>query len=220
MQNLLRLSAVAFTAALLSSAARADQPWPNWYVGINGSVGFLQDSDVKGSGAGTATKLTHQTGWGAGGTLGYMPATTWAPLNHMRFEGEVYYHTNDSDNLHTTGGTAASSGSMSAVSYMFNVFYDLPTGTGFSPYIGGGLGVSTIDLSKSSGLLNTGDSDTRFSYQGMVGISYTPQSVPDTIWTLGYRYLGASSPSYTTTTGKAKVDYNISDIEAGVKFRF
>ena len=37
---------------------------------------------------------------------------------------------------------------------------------------------------------------------------------------LGYRYLGASDPEFAHAGGNVKIDYNLHNVEAGVKLRF
>jgi opacity protein-like surface antigen len=220
MKHTSALVALAFTTALVSAAASANQPWPNWYVGLTGSVGFLTDSDVAGAGAGIHRGLTYGTGWGAGASLGYMPATDTEILRDMRFEGEIYYHKNNIEDIKTTGATISGLNGVASTSYMFNAYYALPTAGALKPYIGGGLGVTTLDLSTVSGLGNTNTSDTKLSYQGMAGVAYSFASVPDVEWTLGYRYLGMRKASYASAGGPITLDYSLHDLEAGAKFRF
>ena len=67
----------------------------------------------------------------------------------------------------------------------------------------------------------TKSSDNRLGYQFMTGVSYTPTSMPKTDWTLGYRYLGTTSPQFTTATGNVKLDaLHASNLELGFKYHF
>jgi opacity protein-like surface antigen len=138
----------------------------------------------------------------------------------MRFEGEVSYHRNKIDNVYAGGSSVSSSGNFNTTAYMINAFYDLPTGTAWSPYIGGGMGVAELHLTNNV-INNSSSGDNEFAYQGLVGIGYTPESIPDTQWTLGYRYLATANPTFGGN-GPSDVNtkYATSTIEVGAKFRF
>jgi opacity protein-like surface antigen len=207
----------ALTAIAATSAARADdERWPRWYIGLSGGYTYMQDQDV--SGATSATKLSPNDGWGLGGSIGYLPSSSMPLLNALRFEAEVTYHQNDVHSIHFNNGTSASgSGTYDSTAYMFNAFYDFPiAGSNWSPYIGGGVGMATLHLSSNSGLGNAGSSDNEFAYQGMAGIGYAPETLPNTQWTLGYRYLATSDAKF----GGTDVQYSTNNIELGAKFRF
>jgi opacity protein-like surface antigen len=209
------LSALAATTAFSGAkAADSTDRWPNWYIGLSGGYTYMGDEDVSGS---TATKISPNNGFGFGGSIGYLPSSPMPLLNALRFEAEVTYHQNGVGTVHYNNGTSASgSGSYNSTAYMANVFYDLPTGTNWSPYIGGGIGMATIHLSENSGAHNGDSSDDEFAYQGMVGIGYAPDTIPNTQWTLGYRYLGTSDAKY----GGTSVQYSTNSVEVGGKFRF
>jgi opacity protein-like surface antigen len=213
------------TGALLMtsifSAAHADdtERWPRWYLGLSGGFTYMQDEDVSG---GSATKLSLDNGFGVGGSIGYLPSSSIPLINSLRFEGEVTYHQNQINKAtRSNGSTFASSGNYDSTAYMLNTFYDLPTGTNWSPYIGAGIGAATVHLDTGSGAGNTGGSDTQFAYQGLVGIGYSPDSIPNTQWTLGYRYLATTNPDFDTATGgDVKTKYSTNSVEIGGKFRF
>lgn len=203
------------TLASLSQAHADDERWPRWYIGLGGGYTYMGDEDVSGS---AANKISTNSGFGLNGAIGYLPSSSMPLLNALRFEAEVTYHQNDVGTVHLNNGTSVSgSGTYSSTAYMANVFYDLPTGTPWSPYIGGGVGVAELHLPTSSGVGNTSSSDDEFAYQGMVGIGYSPEAIPNTQWTLGYRYLATDDASFGNGTS---VKYSTSNVEGGVKFRF
>ena len=206
----------ALTAMMTFSAAYAadEERWPRWYIGLTGGYTYMGDEDVNG---GTATKLSLNDGFEAGGAIGYLPSSSMPLLNALRFEAEVTYHENDIHSAHLVNGTnVTGSGSLQSTAYMANAFYDFQTGSAWSPYIGGGIGLATMHLPSTSGAGNTESSDTEFAYQGMVGIGYTPVTIPNTQWSLGYRYLATSDANF----GGTSVQYSTNNFEAGAKFRF
>ena len=84
---------------------------------------------------------------------------------------------------------------------MANVYYDVDTGTKFSPYVG--LGAGAINLSedhvKSNGLLVTNDGDLRPGYQGIAGVSY---AVNDQLSIKAdYHYVRADQVRFTSDAG-------------------
>ncbi len=205
----------AFTALTAVSSAQAEDRWPMWYIGLTGGYTYMADQDISG---GSASKISLNDGFGVGGSIGYLPSSSMPLLNALRFEAEVTYHQNDIGSVHLRNGTNPSgTGTFDSTAYMANVFYDIPTGTGWSPYIGGGLGLATLHLPTNTHVGNSSSSDDEFAYQGMVGIGYTPETIPNTQWSLGYRYLATSDAEFGNG---ASVKYSTNTIEAGAKFRF
>ncbi|MGE0753794.1 MAG: outer membrane protein [Alphaproteobacteria bacterium] len=220
---------VLFTASLIamtsaSGAAFAttqnpNQVFPHWYVGIAGGVTYLDDSDISGTSTG---EMGYDTGWTVNAALGYTLPYGYDSRGNVRLELEASYRENSLDNTILSGVSAASPGRARIASYMVNGFYDFRNQSSLTPYIGGGFGLSQVGISHDSGLGNTGDDeDTVMAYQGMAGIAYAPMSMPNTEWTLGYRYFTADSPEYTTAGGKVKLDDLTShSAEIGGRFKF
>jgi len=202
------LSALLVTTAF--SAAHADERWPRWYLGLSGGYTYMQDQDISGT---SATRLNLKDGYNIGGQIGYLPNSSIALINTLRFEAEVTYRANNVDSV--TGG-GAGHGTYSSTAYMANMFYDLPTATAWSPYIGGGIGLANLHLDSNSGAGNTDSGDDAFAYQGMVGIGYSPEAIPNTQWTLGYRYFATNDPKF----GNVSTEYSTQNVELGAKFRF
>ncbi len=225
MKHLTTLIALGCVAAASGASAQYkdgsydNNRWPHWYIGVQGSIPFLEETDVTANNA-SLGDLDFDSGYGIGASLGYKPRTGNAIVDQMRFEGEYYFRSNDFDELNSqTGASAQLPGDINSQSFMVNTYYDFATGTTISPYIGGGLGVTEIEIDAPTLALE--DEDTVFAYQLMAGISWAPKSLLNTELNLGYRYLDASDPSFTTDAG-ATVDhqYEHHSIEAGARFRF
>ncbi len=142
-------------------------------------------------------------------------------------------------NIPTSGGTAATTvpgltavnapanGSISTLSGLVNVYYDLPTGTQFEPYIGAGVGVANASANNVSATYpgtSTGASLSGSSlalvYQLMAGVSYNVN--PSTAVTLGYRYFNVGQQSFNSSAGGKVTAEGIgtSNIEMGVRMKF
>ncbi len=192
--------------------------WPNWYIGVQGAIPFVNETDVEVNSA-TIGDLDFETGFGVGASLGYTPGHTRTFLDHTRFELEYFYRHNELDELNSAGTSATISDDISSNSYMFNVYYDIDTGTRFSPYIGGGIGFSDIELNVPS--LALSDEDMVFAYQLMAGVGWQPESLLNTVLQIGYRYYDTQDPEFGTATGaRLEHEYEIHSIEAGARFRF
>lgn len=135
------------------------------------------------------------TGFAISGQAGY------AFENGFRLEGEVAYSQYDvaSHSGLTVGGTnidaidvailtrgpadpanptvgaviADGQGKVSNLGVFGNVYYDINTGSGFKPYVGGGIGYQWVDVDyMPSGVAVGNDSDGTIAYQLMAGASF------------------------------------------------
>ncbi len=199
-----------------TSAANADQRWPKWYVGINGSLPWVGDADASSPLLiGTGDIEMDNPGWGAGASLGYKPGGTGTFLDMTRFEIEYAYSANDVDSIAGVGTTD----DVTVDAYMFNVYYDFLNDTQFTPYIGAGLGWANVETNIPA--IGLSDSDDVFAYQGRLGVAYEPTTMPNVAFTLGYRYFGTADPEYNATlVGPLETEYNSHSAEAGARFSF
>lgn len=199
-------------ASMLATSAQADTRWPNWYIGLHGGVNFYPDSDVTAGAVGG--DLRTDTGYMVGASLGYMPSVDM--LSAMRFELEYTRRSNDNnrvDGLNSIGQTESDS-------YMLNAYLDLDNETIFTPYLGLGVGFSSVSTASGT---NTTIDDTAFAYQLMAGIMWEPETMPMTQWGFGYRYLGTNNLEMTAPTTPplpVTLDYSSHAVEGNVKFKF
>jgi opacity protein-like surface antigen len=210
--------ALLVTGGLATGAFAAEQD-SSWYGSVSGDVAFPRDTAVTGT---TDGNIKYKFSSGGNVALGYEPYMLNNATGDTRFEIEGGYHAFGLKDV-TAGGVTNTSptGDLKVMTLMGNAYYDLHTGTSFTPYIGAGVGDANIHLSKNNGFGAITSSDNRLGYQFMTGVSYTPQSMPHTDWSLGYRYLGTTSPQFTTSTGHVKLDaIHASNIEVGFKYHF
>ena len=201
-------------SASIISAANAEDSRQSWYIGLSGGYAFMDDQDLSNN-----NKISpNASGYGIGASLGFLPSSSSIPLlNVLRFEGEVTYHSNTIDKIKTPNGALGGKGDYTSTAYMANAFYDFQTGNkNWSPYIGAGIGVASIQLPTDSGAGNTSKTSDKFAYQGLAGIDYTPDSFPNTQLSFGYRYLSTNDPNFQSVNAQ----YSVHALEVGTKLRF
>ena len=131
-----------------------------------------------------------------------------------------------------TGTTAVGaqpqySAKVNSLSAMANLYADLGTWYGVTPYVGGGIGVSQlksvdyVDTSMPGALPTEPGKALNFSWALMAGVAY--QVTPSWMIDVGYRYLQLGDlPGIdgAGTTNNAAVFKNLSAHEARIGFRF
>lgn len=178
---------VCLVSLMSAGSTYADAGANGWYVGGSGDVTWLEHSD---------------TGGGGNIDIGYRIAPD------IRLEGEVGYHDAAGESGHPD---------QHYFTYMGNAYYDFnqlayaPASAGWRmvPYIGGGIGMASINNGNSNFANTFHHHDDEFAYQGMAGVSFICDSMPNADWVLGYRYQGADENS---------IEAN--NIELGVRFHF
>lgn len=112
-----------------------------------------------------------------------------------RAELEFGYRSNELASVdYSPGGPSNISGDINVYSLMANAWYDIDTGTGFMPYLGGGIGMAWLTSDNwqfSGGPNHSNNSDTAFAYQLGAGVNY---AFNETLALgLGYRFFGTTS---------------------------
>lgn len=224
-KNIIIASLVAATS-LTSFSAQADGRWPNWYVGLHGSLAFVGDVELESNPV--VNSFSQDTGMAYGASLGYRPATTNPITNKFRFELEWHQQGADVDKVDSIAGSFNGDGETSVNAGMFNIYYDFVMADAngqskaLAPYIGGGFGLAQVKLDGTSAFAaNVNDTDDVFAWQLMAGVSYAPAMLPFTEWTLGYRYFDTQDPSYSYLgISKFSADVASHNLEVGVHFLF
>lgn len=196
------ISLAILAATMFAGTANAEPRWPNWYVGLHG--GWSMDDDYDSTAAGTTTEVGTDGGYIVGASLGYVPPTELPFFNMTRYELEYSFRRNDVE--------APGSGEVDVQSGMANMLIDFTNETNWTPYVGGGLGMASIDVD--------GDDDSVFAWQLMAGLDYAPEAMPMTVWGLRYRYLGAQDADINAGGVPTEFEYDNHSIEAAARFRF
>jgi opacity protein-like surface antigen len=192
--------------------------WPNWYVGLKGSINYVDDTSVTRGNVGAGT-VDFDSGYGVAGAIGYTPGPTGTLMDYTRLEFEIGHRFNDLDQLAAGGTFSNIAGEVKSYSYMANVYFDFDTKTQVSPYVGAGIGLDTVTL--DSRTVGVNDSDRVFAYQFMAGLGWQPEFLLNTVLQFGYKYHASSDPTFTTNTGQSfEHEYSTHALEAGARFRF
>ncbi len=235
--------AVALLVApfIVSPEAYAEEMRSGWYV--SGSVGaeFVSDADFEATSGVDVRKgeSTFDPGLRLSGAFGY----GW---KNIRAEGEISWRRIEMDSIEydhfTAGGnplpgavvdsindSVSADGTGSMLVLMANAWYDLDTGTNFTPYIGGGLGVVNVkfdvDVSLTSPAtgrpvsISGDDSAWAFAYQIGAGIGYRLSD--SVVIQLGYRFMNTNDFELIWDDGSTvKSDVQAHGLEVGIRYRF
>jgi opacity protein-like surface antigen len=179
-----------------------------FYLKGNIGIGMAMDTDIDNmpNAAGTA-KMTYDTGFLASLAAGYDFA------NPMRMEIEFMRMKNDLDQLSYDNAYGNfNEGDMTTKAFMLNGYYDVATGSPWTPYIGVGIGWSKLDLDTPA--FPVSDNDDVFSYQLIGGVAYAFNEK----WSVDaeYRYLGTGD----ATISGADYDLNSNNLMLGVRYSF
>ena len=162
MKKILATGAVLALLSVPMSSLAADS---GFYLKANIGLGMMMDSDIDNmpNTAGTA-KMTFDSGWL--GTLG-----AGYDFGNFRTELEYIWQKNDLDRLSYDNMYGNfNQGDLKTQAFMVNGFYDVDTGSAWSPFVGIGLGWAKVDLDTPA--LPLGDNDDVFAYQLMAGVAY------------------------------------------------
>jgi opacity protein-like surface antigen len=122
--------------------------------------------------------------------------------------------------------TVDASGSISTLSLLLNVYYDIDTRSNWEPYIGGGIGVSRLSANNLSVTYpgtafsaTVDDSTVGVVYQLMAGVAYYFN--PRTAVTAGYRYFDTFDTSFDTPLGEVNLEgVGVHNLEVGLRYFF
>jgi outer membrane protein OmpA-like peptidoglycan-associated protein len=172
--------ALMAAAALIAlpAIAQAQSPSPGVYIGAEGGVNWLLNFNASPNNPAfpPVIGVTPQTGWAAGGVIGY-------DFVGPRVELEGVYRQNQT-NVGIPG--TALNNQVGQLGIMANLLYDFMPASVITPYIGAGAGLGLVDSNSSLG-------STVFAYQGIIGLGWNV----DTNFrvNLDGRYYGTSNPS-------------------------
>lgn len=163
-----------------------------WY--LRGDIGGRLYAAPSMVDTGSSTALGAPTG-GFGGSIG----AGYGYQFSERFRGELGldygFPVGFTGTLACGGDTCRNTISTTTASAMANVYMDLASISGFTPYVGAGLGVSMVQTSGSSINTNTlatttyaGATSYNFAWALMAGAAW--EMSPDTVLDLGFRLAG------------------------------
>jgi opacity protein-like surface antigen len=178
----------------------------------------------------TDVDLKYKDGPMFGGALGYA-----FPFG-LRLEGEVSYRRNDFKriDINLDGGLGLSlgtpplngtsfkaDGKETSLSFLANAWYDIKTGTRFTPYVGGGIGVTHLRMEDLAigGFTLADDSEYTGAWQ--VGGGVAVELTPSVSLSLDYRYFGAISPVIKDFAGvNIDTEYRSHNVVGALRINF
>ena len=130
---------------------------------------------------------------------------------------EISYSSFSINNANINTQSFAYSGNVNTTSILGNIYWDIPTGSKFRPYLGAGLGAGIISGKiKDQGQevdLGTGQS---FAYQGKVGLQYKLVRKGNAF--VEFKYLGIST--YQNDAGRDVTPPNSYGVNVGYRQGF
>ncbi|MEM7781412.1 MAG: outer membrane beta-barrel protein [Pseudomonadota bacterium] len=128
----------------------------------------------------------------------------------------------DDDNPTVGAVVADGQGDISSYGAFLNVFYDIETGAGIEPYIGGGIGYVETDIDYSpSGVTIADASDGGFAYQAIAGASFNLSDNAQIFAQYTYRdSLDDVEVPLTLLPADLEIETGQSIVSAGVRIKF
>jgi opacity protein-like surface antigen len=202
-RSLAVISALVSVAAL-PAVCLATPPRPGPYMSVFLGASIPQDSSVTISQfnpvAVREASVQYDPGVNVGGTAGY-------DFGYVRLEGEMSYKQGEITSItdETFGARYVNTtGHVGAFAMLMNGFFDFHNESPITPYVGGGMGFATVNLSNTKGVeASTGalnfhilqdDEENAFAYQVGGGIEAALNR--HLSLDLGYRYFGTSRVSF------------------------
>jgi len=188
------------------------------YVSVFGGYAFGNSVSAHATQGSYNVSTPYNGGYIIGGAIG----THLMP--NLRGEVEVSYvsHGASGQSFASSGGVGTATGSTSTLYLLGNLWYDIDTGSAFTPYLGGGLGAAVLmpNVTLDSG--GTYNSDAvAFAAQLGAGIKF--QLADNIALDLGYRAKDVFNASLTGSGGASNVtnvNYIDQSVQAGLTFGF
>lgn len=115
----------------------------------------------------------------------------------------------------------SSNGSIKNLGIFGNVYFDVPTGSPISPYVGAGIGLSDVKVRYQPSAVNiVDDSKTKFAYQLMAGVSAKVSPQVELFGQYTYRATGDAKVRVNLVPAQLSVENKQSLITAGVRISF
>jgi opacity protein-like surface antigen len=182
------------------------------YFGVFGGWVIPQSMNWKSNTSSNTADLTLDNSGMLGLKLGYILPQARALA--VEFEWNYMFQQNIPTQVTPNGVTE--SGNVSLNNFLFNLILRYPEGK-FHPYIGGGIGGSSMNIQNTESDQNhvhvANETSTGFAWQLLAGINF--DLAPNLSADLTYRYLG-TNPSFTAIN----VDYRTSAVTVGLNFHF
>ncbi|MEE8295600.1 MAG: OmpA family protein [Sphingomonadales bacterium] len=207
--KLTKLFAVGALASVFFGAPAFADENNGFYLGVQGGVNFTGSQNYSGAVGSHIVNFDYDTGWAAGIVAGY---------DFGKFSTEFEFTRRKSSlgtlNVITDGGIGAAlgtgalagaqnpaTGKVSTNSYMWNVFYNFSPEEKTRPFIGVGMGISSLKLQSIGGaglVFVPGQTDQTFTAQAIVGVRHAVSDVVDLVFS--YRFTHMDKVQFNVAT--------------------
>ena len=224
MKKTLLIACAASALSLFAANAQAADVPPapetsGFYVSLFGGASFLNDveTDYNGSSDDQYT-VDPKTGYILGGAIGMR---VWDPL---RAEVEVSYSRwKIDDEVRHNDHDDAAKGDMEAFYVLGNLWYDIDTGTVFTPYVGGGAGVGFADADTEFNDQDYGYGNGNAGFAFQLGAGAKFNLTENIALDVGYRFKGILDVDFDDNDGEGTyegADLYSHNVQGGVTFGF
>ena len=137
--------------------------------------------------------------------------------NKFRADLTADYRTDAEFDATTPGGAAVSS-EVNGLAVMLNGYYDIGTFEGFTPYLGGGVGIVRLETTEQTGTMVVGDTSTNFAWALNVGSAIELGNHENTLADVSYRFV--SLGKFKQQDGTTYDDLMVHEFRAGLRHHF
>ncbi len=205
---------VAAVAAILWVAPAPAAEAGDWYAGARIGLSLANRSGLAGPGLDAAAD------WKAGAVTGVFVGRE---IGGLRGDLEFVSRRNGASVItdRAGGATALADGAVRSQGLFVNLYRDLVPAARLSPYVGFGLGVARVDVSRlrAGGAAIADGSDVRFAYRLAGGLRV--KSGGPGVFSLDYRYTRLTDPTIAGAGGsRIRTDHGAHGIFVGYTYRF
>ena len=136
---------------------------------------------------------------------------------NFRADATLDYRPDADVSATNTAGTGLTS-EVNGMAIMINAYYDIGNFSGFTPYVGAGIGYARLETSDQTGVTANGDISNNLAWAAMVGTAIDVGMGKDTVADLGYRVIGLGE--FKQQGGTEYDDLIVHEIRAGLRHYF
>ena len=199
-----------FVMSMTSVSAYADND--GWYFGSETGLSLLPKQ--KFNNLNNSFSVDSSPGFSIFGQMGYQ-------FYDYRLESEVSWRSNTIRSFTFNSLSHNGTGSIQPLNLLFNGYYDIKTGSSFTPYVGAGIGgarISANSIGYNSKIYIDNDQFVP-AYQGIAGVSYAIDS--HLSLKADYRYFRAPNARFSEIgLGSASSDYANHSVQLGFTYKF
>lgn len=124
----------------------------------------------------------------------------------------------DADVSATNAASTGLTSEVNGMTVMINGYFDLGNFSGFTPYVGAGIGYARLETSDQTGATANGDTSSNLAWAAMIGTSIDVGMGNKTVADLGYRVIGMGE--FKQEDGTEYDDLIVHELRAGLRHYF